>query len=95
MSLIYTPKKFDPRELISPKIYELCGDDALYMYHPLVLEGADQISIEFGGFICNTWWSPRLMAKYGRHRFRGLRAKNQVIGARLSAHKIGIKKHVG
>jgi len=93
MSLIYKPKRFDPRELISPGIYAICGADALYMYDPLVLEGADQLSIHYGGFIANTWWSKKLTRLYGYHRFRGLRAIMQKIGARLSAHKIGIKKY--
>lgn len=92
MSLIYTPKRYDPRELISPAIYELCGADALYMYDPAILRGLDKLSEDFGPMIGNTWWSPRLIEKYGFHRFRGLRAKTQKIGASKSSHKIGIKK---
>jgi len=92
MSLIYTPQYFDPEELISPEIFAICGADALYMYDPLILEGADQLRDIFGPMICNTWHSPWLIKRYGKHRFRGLRATKQRIGARKSAHKLGINK---
>ena len=62
------------------------------MFDPRVLEAADLLRDVFGPMICNTWFSPRLIAKYGRHRFRGLRATNQKIGASRSAHKLGINK---
>lgn len=90
--LQYTPRHFAPQELISPSIYGLCGDDALYMFHPLILEGADVLRDVFGPMIANTWHSKKLSKIYGYHRFRGLRAKDQKLGAKLSPHKIGIKK---
>jgi len=93
MSLGYKPTYFRPEEIISPAIFEICGPDALYMYDPQILRGMDAIRQVFGPMIANTWHSEKLIAKYGLHRFRGLRAKNQKIGARLSAHKIGIKKY--
>jgi hypothetical protein len=92
MALIYSPKHFAPEELISPGIFALCGADALYMYDPNILRGADALRETFGPMIANTWHNKKLAAKYGYHRFRGLRARNQKIGAPKSAHKIGIKK---
>lgn len=92
MSLIYRPQYFEPRELIAPRIYAVCGADALYMYDPLILEGADQLRKHFGPMICNTYHSKRLIAKHGRHRFRGLRPVDCKIGASKSAHKVGIYK---
>lgn len=94
MSLIYTPKYFDPRELISPAIHALIGDDGLYLFHPKVLEGADMTRKHFGPMIGNTWFSQKLIAKYGKHSFRGLRSISQGIGAPRSAHKLGYKKTV-
>lgn len=90
--LLYEPVNFSPKELMSPEIYSVCGDDGLYMYSPFVLKGADMLFDAFGKMVCNTWHSKALQNKYGYFRFRGLRSKNQKIGAKLSAHKIGIKK---
>lgn len=92
MDLGYYPTYFKPQELIAPSIYEICGAEALYMYNPEVLEGADELRKEFGPMVCNTWHSEHLIKKYGLHRFRGLRPTNCKIGAKFSAHKLGIKK---
>lgn len=92
MSLIYTPKHFSPQELIAPRIYAVCGADALYMYDPKILKAADEFRKIFGPMIANTYHSPKMIKKYGRHRFRGLRPLDCKIGASKSAHKVGIKK---
>ena len=92
MSLFYKPKFFVPQELISPAIYELCGDDAMYLIHPDMLKVADELRKAFGPMIANTYWNKKLAAKWGYHRFRGLRAKNQKLGAKRSPHKLGINK---
>ncbi len=91
-SLNYKPYYFDPREFISPAIYAVCGDDALNMIDPDVLAGADELRNQFGPMVGNTWWNKKLIKKYGLHRFRGLRPPKCKIGAKKSAHKIGIKK---
>ena len=90
--LIYEPKYFKPQELISPNLWDLVSTDGLYLYHPNILRGADKLREAYGPMIANTWHSPTLMEKFGCHRFRGLREKNCEVGAKYSAHKVGIGK---
>lgn len=90
--LVYEPIFFDPRELIPPSIWDLCGIDALNMFDPKILQAADILRDKFGPMICNTWFSPKLIKKYGHFSYRGLRPINSDIGAKKSAHKLGIKK---
>lgn len=92
MTLIYKPRHFAPQELIEPKIYALCGADALKMYDPKVLEFADFLVDAFGSMICNTWHSEKMVAKYGHFSERGLRPFNTTTGAISSCHKLGILK---
>lgn len=92
MALVYEPKHFAPWELIAPRIYEVCGADALYMYDPDILMFADAMRDIYGPMVCNTYGSKRMIRKYGLHRFRGLRPVDCKIGAKKSAHKVGIFK---
>jgi hypothetical protein len=90
--LIYEPKYFSVQELVSPAIYEVCGEDSLYLYHPNILEGADKLREFFGPMVCNTWHDQKMIKKHGLWRDRGLRSLNAKTGAKLSCHRVGVDR---
>ena len=82
----YTPKFFQPYELVSEKTYTELKErpEKLWqIFDPRVLYTADKIREFYGKMIANTWyWG-------GAHQYRGWRPLDCSVGARWSQHKFG------
>ena len=70
---MYTPKYFDVREFVPPKVYDARGNKAWELIDERILITADQLREAFGPTIINTWHSDTLKKAYGDRRWSGLR----------------------
>jgi len=84
----YTPKYFQPYELVPRSTYELYKgkgklDQIWWLFDPRTLKVGDLIRERYGKMVANTWWWG------GRHEFRGWRPSWCNIGAKRSQHRFG------
>ena len=88
---MYTPKYFQIKELVSPKIYKKHAENSIELLNQNLLKMIDDIHDFFNGImIVNTWsFSKDKQDKYGHFEYRGYREPGCGVGIATGAHYLG------
>lgn len=80
----YRPKHFRIEELVSPELYEVVHEDALWqIFDPNLLKALDWLRERYGIIIVNDW------VYGGGRRYSGLRGKHSPYYSPTSMHSVG------